>query len=168
MIYSRGVASSLRLAMMPLGVPLAVRDLRLTECLANPADDRLVGNPISASALLAAPLAPDANGLYLGQFEERFETMAAQCPFAKLDEPIVCCGKWAHICGIRRCPFAPDFTARNARFARRAFRVVENTTAVVRPVKCATGPWATEEPREVTRCGERRRAKRKGHARKST
>ena len=141
--------------------PTTARNLLVTWYHSNPTRHSLVGKPISASALLEAPVTA-REGLYLGQFESRFETMAAQCPFAKLDEPLVCCGKWAHICGIRRCPFAPDFTARNVRFARRVFRAVENTTAKLsRAVKCATGPWATKEPRELIRCGDRPPRKRK-------
>ena len=99
---------------------------------------------LSATKLLASPLVPDPRSrLYLGQYVARFATVAQQCPFAKLSTPIVCCGRWNHICGIRQCPFHPDNTQQNQRFARRAWQTAElrrNASApFVRLVRCAQG-----------------------------
>ena len=113
--------------------------------------DRVTGESFSASALLSKPLAPDASGVYLGYFEPRFEAMASQCPFARLPEPIVCCGKWAHLCGIRRCPFEPDYTRQNQKFSRRAFHARKgNASELVRLVRCGRDDGA--RPRELKSC----------------
>jgi hypothetical protein len=96
-----------------------------------------------------SPLVPDPRSrLYLGQYVARFVTVAQQCPFAKFSTPIVCCGRWNHICGIRQCPFHPDNTQQNQRFARRAWQTAELRRNASAPfVRAACAVCAREQAR---------------------